>query len=248
VDLFLFPHQDDEYFVAPMLARDPSRARCVFLTAGGYHGAGTAVRNGESSRALRSLGVPADCIVPAGEGPGVPDNALAAHLPAVFGWLLAEQAAGVERVIVPAWEGGHPDHDAACLLGHALAADSGGLPVCEFAAYRAHPVVPYFYTVMKPLPSRTAEAGPGSADRFSPANFALFRYYPSQWKTWLGLLPPLLCNFLAGGKTGIYEARRRDFGLRPHEGKLYYEYRGWNTFDRFLAQTGEFRRAHPDFP
>jgi len=246
VDLFLFPHQDDEYFVAPWLARDPARARCVFLTTGDFHGTRAAVRNAESLRALRSLGITDGRTVFAGEELGVADNDLAAHLPAVFAWLKAEQSAGVENVIVPAWEGGHPDHDAACLLGHALAAASGGLPVHEFAAYRAHPAVPYFYKVMQPLP----DAGPASgfAERFTPKTFALFRFYPSQWKTWLGLLPPLLLNFLAGGRTGLYRAGHRDFGIRPHAGKLYYEYRGWNTFDRFLAQTEEFRRAHLPVP
>ncbi len=246
MDLFLFPHQDDEYFVAPRLARHPSRARCVFLTTGDFHGTRAAVRNAESLRALRSLGITDGRTVFAGEELGVADNDLAAHLPAVFAWLKAEQSAGVENVIVPAWEGGHPDHDAACLLGHALAAASGGLPVHEFAAYRAHPAVPYFYKVMQPLP----DAGPASesAGRFTPKTFALFRFYPSQWRTWLGLLPPLLLNFLAGGRTGLYRAGRRDFGIRPHAGKLYYEYRGWNTFDRFLAQTEEFRRAHLPVP
>ena len=248
MDLFLFPHQDDEYFVAPRLARDPSRARCVFLTAGDYHGVGAAVRNAESLRALRRLGIGAGRIVFAGAELHVPDNGLAAHLPAVFEWLSARQARGVENVVVPAWEGGHPDHDAACLLGHALAARAGGVPVWEFAAYRAHPFVPYGYRVMKPLPGGVAVDTSRAPDRFAWGTFTLFRCYPSQWKTWLGLLPPLLLNFLAGGRTGLYRAGRRDFGVRPHAGKLYYEYRGWNTFDGFLAQTEEFRRAKPNLP
>ena len=243
MDLFLFPHQDDEYFVAPMLAGAPSRARCVFLTTGDHHGVGAVVRNDESLRALRCLGIAADQIVFAGAELRVPDNGLAAHLPAVFEWLSARYSRGVENVIAPAWEGGHPDHDAACLLGHALAAKWGGVPVWEFAAYRAHPAVPYFYEVMKPLPGAAAGDASGSAGRFTRKTFALFRSYPSQWKTWLGLFPPLLLNFLAGGRTGLYRAGHRDFGVRPHAGKLYYEYRGWNTFDGFLAQTEEFRRA-----
>ncbi len=248
MDLFLFPHQDDEYFVAPRLARAPSRARCVFLTTGDFHGTRAAVRHGESARALRSLGIAEDRMIFAGEERCVPDNELAAHLPAVFAWLAAGPAADAENVIVPAWEGGHPDHDAACLLGHALASASGGMPVCEFAAYRAHPTVPYFYKVMKPLPGAVASPATGRAVRFTTKTFALFRFYPSQWRTWLGLFPPLLVNFLAGGRTGLYRAGRRDFGVRPHGGKLYYEYRGWNTFDRFLAQTEEFRRTHWPVP
>ena len=239
MDLFLFPHQDDEYFVAPFLQQRHARARCVFLTTGDFHGASGAVRNAESRRALRLLGVPEHRIDFAGDRLRVPDNGLAARLTEVFARLQSDHGRDLENVITPAWEGGHPDHDAACLLGHALAARSGGVPVREFAAYRAHPVVPYFYKVMKPLPGAAADGV-----RFTRENFGLFRCYPSQWRTWLGLFPPLLVNYLAGGRTGLYRAGRRDFGVRPHGGRLYYEYRGWNTFDRFLAQTEEFRRIH----
>jgi hypothetical protein len=244
VNLFLLAHQDDEYFVAPLLAEDPANAQCVFLTMGDFHGTSCAVRNAESMRALRSLGVPEEQIVFAGEKLRVPDNDLASHLSSVLAWL-GEECAGAETVFAPAYEGGHPDHDAACLLGHAFAAQVGALPVFEFAAYRAHPLVPYFFEVMKPVPDGTAEATNGPAGRFNWKSFTLFRFYPSQWRTWLGLLPPLVVNFVAGGRTGIRRVGRRDFGVRPHAGKLYYEYRGWNTFDRFLAQTEEFRRVNP---
>lgn len=247
MNLFLLAHQDDEYFVAPLLAEDPSNARCVFLTMGDFHGTSCTVRNAESRRALRSLGVADEQIVFAGEKLRVPDNDLASHLPSVSAWLDAE-CGNVKTIFAPAYEGGHPDHDAACLLGHAFAARSGGIPVLEFAAYRAHPWLPHYFGVMmlpKGLPT-DAVALPKA--RFSPKSFVLFRYYPSQWKTWLGLLPPLICHYLAGGRTGIYRAANRDFRIRPHEGKLYYEYRRWSTFDRFRAQTESFRREHLTAP
>jgi hypothetical protein len=244
VDLFLFPHQDDEYFVGPLLERTPARARCVFLTDGGYRGTGHGVRNNESLRALRRLGVAADQIVFAAEELDIRDNDLASSLPAAFARLTADGTAGVERIVVPAYEGGHPDHDAACLLGHALASRWGGIPVLEFAAYRAHPFVPHFYSVMSPLPGRIAAGSPPPRERFSWGTFTLFRCYPSQWRTWAGLLPPLVLNFLAGRRAGIYSAPLTDFRRRPHEGKLYYEYRDWSTFERFVGQTEEFRRAH----
>ncbi len=247
MNLFLFAHQDDEYFVAPLLAEDPANARCVFLTMGDFHGTNCAVRNAESRRALRSLGVTEEQVFFAGEKLRVPDNNLSSHLPSVLAWL-SDECSGAEKVFAPAYEGGHPDHDAACLLGHAFAAQVGAVPVIEFAAYRAHRVVPHFFEVMKPLPDGAAATATGPAGRFTWKTFTLFRFYPSQWRTWLGLLPPLVLNFLAGGRTGIYGAGRRDFGARPHAGKLYYEYRGWNTFDHFLVQTGEFRRAHLNVP
>jgi len=243
VNLFLFAHQDDEYFVAPLLAEDPANARCVFLTMGDFHGTNCAVRNAESRRALRSLGVTEEQVFFAGEKLRVPDNDLASHLPSVLAWL-SDECSGAETVFAPAYEGGHPDHDAACLLGYAFAARAGGIPVLEFAAYRAHPWLPYYFEVMRRPKGTRMDAAALPKARFSPKTFFLFRRYPSQWKTWLGLLPPLFFHYLAGGKTGIYRAANRDFRVRPHEGKLYYEYRGWSTFGRFLAQTESFRRDH----
>ena len=243
MNLFLFAHQDDEYFVAPLLAKDPAKALCVFLTMGDFHGTSCAVRNAESRRALRSLGVADEQIVFAGEKLGVPDNDLASHLPSVFAWLDTE-CTGAKTVFAPAYEGGHPDHDAACLLGYALAARAGGIPVLEFAAYRAHPWLPHYFEVMRVPEGKKADAVALPKARFSPKTFSLFRCYPSQWKTWLGLLPPLTFHYLTGGKTGIYRAANRDFHVRPHEGKLYYEYRRWNTFERFREQTESFRREH----
>ncbi len=243
MNLFLFAHQDDEYFVAPFLEREPARARCVFLTMGDFHGTSCAVRNAESLRALRSLGVPEEHILFAGEKLRVPDNDLVSHLPAALALLLAE-CGGAQTVIAPAYEGGHPDHDAACLLGHAFAARAGGPPVLEFAAYRAHSWLPHYYTVMQLPEDRKREEASLPMARFSPRNFFLFRFYPSQWRTWLGLLPPLLSRYLTNGNAGIYPARQRDFRIRPHEGKLYYEYRRWSTFERFGARTEQFRRIN----
>ena len=243
MNLFLLAHQDDEYFVAPLLAEDPANARCVFLTMGDFHGTSCAVRNAESRRALRSLGLADGQIVFAGEKLRVPDNDLASHLPSVFAWLNAE-CAGAKAIFAPAYEGGHPDHDAACLLGYALAARAGGVPLLEFAAYRAHPWLPHYFEVMRVPGESRADAVALPKARFSPKTFVLFRYYPSQWKTWLGLLPPLTFHYLGGGKTGIYRAAKRDFRIRPHEGKLYYEYRRWSTFESFRAQTEPFRREH----
>lgn len=243
MNLFLFAHQDDEYFVAPFLEQDPARALCVFLTMGDFHGTSCAVRNAESMRALRSLGVPAERIVFAGEKLRVPDNDLVSHLTPLLAWLRAE-CSSATTVVAPAYEGGHPDHDAACLLGHAFAAQSGGLPLLEFAAYRAHSWLPHYYEVMRIPREAQREGASLPTARFSPKTLLLFRSYPSQWKTWLGLLPPLFSHYLAGGKTGIYPAERRDFRIRPHEGSLYYEYRRWNTFERFRAQTEDFRRTY----
>ena len=90
-----------------------------------------ATRAEELDAALVALGT-----APTRIGYGVPDQELVEHLPMLIGRLMAD-CAGVSAVATHAYEGGHPDHDAAALLVRA-AADRLGVPVVEFASYNLH--------------------------------------------------------------------------------------------------------------
>jgi hypothetical protein len=245
LNLFLFPHQDDEYFVAPLLADEPARARCFFLTKGDFHGCDPAVRNKESVRALNVLGVPRENIMFLGEELEIPDNRLMFHLETVSHSLKAEirNPSGLKKIYVPAYEGGHPDHDAASILGAALGFELDR-PVFEFYAYHAHPQIPYFFEVMKPTGMRREGSFQVNGATFSFRTFWLFRFYPSQWKTWLGLLPQLCLRCLRDRRIFLHPSRREDFDSRPHPGTLYYECRGWTTFSTFAEQTKKFRKKY----
>ncbi|MGH9486294.1 MAG: PIG-L deacetylase family protein [Terriglobales bacterium] len=66
-----------------------------------------------------------------------PDQALALHLDAAAAWLERQIAPAMpELVLAPAFEGGHPDHDAANVLA-AVIARPLGIPVWEYALYTA---------------------------------------------------------------------------------------------------------------
>lgn len=84
-------------------------------------------RRGEARAAAAALGIEAVSFC------GWPSRSLKAHVGAAaerIAALLSERA--IDAVWVPAWEGGHQDHDAANFLAARVA---GGRPVTEFAEY-----------------------------------------------------------------------------------------------------------------
>src|SRR5436190_387504 len=82
------------------------------------YGASTAaVRNKESAKVLSSLGVNSDTINWLGTDRRVPNLRLHLYLQQVLDYLLSlVQRIEIASIFAPAWEGGHPDHDAAALL------------------------------------------------------------------------------------------------------------------------------------
>lgn len=90
-----------------------------------------AARAEELEAALVALGA-----TPARIGYGVPDQEAVDHLPLLTQRLTAD-CASVGVIATHAYEGGHPDHDAAALAVR-VAADRLGVPVVEFASYNLH--------------------------------------------------------------------------------------------------------------
>lgn len=90
-----------------------------------------AARAGELDAALAALGA-----TPMRIGYGVPDQEAVDHLPFLIERLTVD-CAGVGAIATHAYEGGHPDHDAAALAVR-VAADRLGVPVVEFASYNLH--------------------------------------------------------------------------------------------------------------
>jgi LmbE family N-acetylglucosaminyl deacetylase len=91
----------------------------------------TAARAEELDAALVALGA-----TPVRIAYGVPDQEAVDHLPSIVERLIVD-CAGVEAIATHAYEGGHPDHDAAALSVR-IAADRLGVPVVEFASYNLH--------------------------------------------------------------------------------------------------------------
>jgi LmbE family N-acetylglucosaminyl deacetylase len=240
--LFLLPHQDDEFFAMPVIADELKRGhrvRCVYLTTGSNRLRAN-VRNAESLEALSRLGVAAEHVEFLGAAAGVPDGALHLHLAALHDTLrpLLRQ---VTRLVCPAWEGGHQDHDAACLLTTALAHEAGLLEnTWEFSLYQGATTFGRFFSVMTQV-SRAGNARRYSWSRLEGARMAAFcRRYPSQWKTWLGIAAPATLAMVGKRELWLNPADPSRVTRPPHPGRLLYERYGRTTYLDFERQTRDY--------
>ncbi|EIM25606.1 PIG-L deacetylase family protein [Microvirga lotononidis] len=252
-DLFLLPHQDDEFGAFFLIDSSLSLGRTpiiIFLTNGEYGRATTDQRNAESSKVLRQLGVDSERIWYLGTSSAIKDQGLAESLETIFDAVLAAlnqygKPLTIKSVYAPSWEGGHPDHDAAALLaiaiGRALCRESH---VYQFPLYNSNKKIFFPYTVLKPI----LEAGPVKELRI-PAKrrlkyLKLCADYKSQWRTFIGLVPFIFTQYVTRGTQQIQALTALTTSGRPHRGPLLYERRGWQTWGKFEQKVAAFRQKH----
>jgi len=248
--VFTFAHQDDEYgvfHVIEELVRSGGKAVCLYLTNGAFAGQPMARRNAESLRALRALGVDAADVHFLGGEHAIPDGELHLHLDTAYRSVLAvvQRYERVDDLFVLAWEGGHQDHDAAHLVGMALAVQLGLLDrTRQFPLYNGSGLPWILFRVLAPLP----ENGPVIASRIPwrmRLSYALGCVsYPSQLKTWIGLFPFMFLDLVFAGVQRLQPVSIERLALRPHAGRLLYERRGALSWDRFREVTRAFVARH----
>jgi LmbE family N-acetylglucosaminyl deacetylase len=247
VVVFLFAHQDDEYPINARIRFEVKRGAeviCLYLTDGEGRGVSSAVRNAESVGVLTSYGVAQASILFPGLELGIRDGHLMREVDSiavVVAELLAPLSVRIEAIFIPAWEGGHPDHDAVHLIGLDAANSIGVSGKCwEYSLYNSYGTR-HFFRVMKHLDR------PGIVKRdlsFRESIVSAFQCwrYPSQLRTWLALFPESLFRWLVlrCERTARVDASWID--RRPHEGTLLYE-RLFNTsHEEFMELTAPIRR------
>jgi len=247
LELFLLAHHDDEVFCAGHLRRaldGGGRVRLLWATAGGLAPARS--RLAEGARVLDVLSLPTSAAVDL----GLPDQHAVEHVGAIareVGRLLDEGHRGGDRrdgddrdgdavVYVPAYEGGHPDHDAVNLAAALAVAARPGLQAVEFPLYRRGP---FGLTVQQPSPA--AGTSPERcvvlplSDSDLALRHALARANASQF---VPSLLPLLALARWAGRGRAEPARplpAHDYARPPHPGRLLYElYTPWR-FARWRA-------------
>lgn len=241
----LLPHQDDEFGAFGVIDRcvDAGLAlRVFYLTDGAASGHSPRVRNAESLDVLGRLGVPPDRVRFLGDELRSPDGHLASNLQDIFGALLASLPPSTSTIYVPAWEGGHPDHDAAALvavaLGHELRIENS---VFQFPLYNAYRCRLLPFAVFNPI----AEAGAVVRQPISRARlrrfFALLHLYRSQRRTFAGLLPFIAHYYATDGAQQCQQLTADIVSARPHPGPLLYEKRKWLDWPRFEGTVSQFR-------
>jgi LmbE family N-acetylglucosaminyl deacetylase len=229
--LFLLAHHDDEVFCAARIERarrQGRRIRLLWATAGGF--APAARRRREGRAVAHLLGLAADEHLSL----GLPDQGAIDHLPQIAE-ALRSLMEGVAGVCVPAYEGGHPDHDAVNLVAARVCA--GGPPVEEFSLYRRQAGG----VAVKPL----FAAEPGPPERFlldGPAlclRRALIRANASQLPE-LAVLGGLAA---AQGRWKMEPVRRlpdHDYGREPQGERPLYEFYTRRRFVEFRAAAAVF--------
>ena len=244
--LFVFAHQDDEFGVYATIAaavRAGERVLCVYVTDGALGGA-PARRDRESLDVLARLGVPAANVQFLGVVHGIGDGRLHERLPIVGAQLVRvlEALPPDARVFVPAWEGGHHDHDALHAVVVTLLAARGRLAHArQFSLYNAAGCPGPFFRVLAPLPAN----GPVERTRL-PLGERLRQLrhclrYPSQRTTWLGLYPFVLWHMLWRGCQSLQPVEPARLAERPHAGRLYYEKRGFLGHDVLQRSLAAWR-------
>lgn len=234
--LFVFAHQDDEVSAAPWIVAElfaGNCVRCVYLTDGASSVAAD-IRDRESLSALQSFGVAREDIFFLSVGGRVSDNQLVDNVGVVSGALfdlVSERPP--KRMYSLAWEGGHPDHDAAHLITLLLSHRLGVKDVWQFSLYNALGVPKPLFRTMRQLPSKMPRRVLKHTLREGMRYAMLCWRYPSQRRTWLGLFPGVFLQRVILRRDEVILFDVDHARKRPHEGELLYE-RLFNTrFERF---------------
>ena len=250
--VFLFAHQDDEAGVFQKILDEQQtghRVLCVYLTDGAANGQSAARRNQESIAVLGRLGVNQSEVTFAGEALHIQDGQLLNHLTSAQKWLedfLAEHNL-ISAMYLPAWEGGHHDHDALHALGVTVALKLGiEHNTWQYALYNAFNCIGPFFRVFLPLEAN----GPIRSNKVSWSNrFKFLRCclsYPSQAVTWFGLFPFMLLHYVFWGTQRIQPISSIRIQQRPHTGSLYYERRKFCMYNELTLAIKSNLTPHSD--
>lgn len=238
-------HPDDEFAVFPWIeaaCRERRAVHCFWLTDGGWGGQDIRRRRAESTAVLRKFGVPPEAMHFIGEQLEIPDGELHARLEQVVP-ALRERFGGLPEaieILVPAWEGGHSDHDATQLA--AIAASLGGKAhLRQFSLYHGAGLSGPWFRVLAPL----AENGPSSSLPLGLSSRlrCMLRCtgYASQWKSFLGLLPFYGLKMFIRRPFVLQDVNFSRTAQKPHQGKLLYERRTPLTWEAFAERTSAYR-------
>ena len=237
-------HQDDEYGIFSQIEAELQAGkwvRCVYAT----HGGAAVIcdqRERESRDVLHRLGVVTNDILFIGRQLSISDGQLYRHVRVWSDWLACflNSDDRVEACYLPAWEGGHPDHDvlhAATLL--LLTARKSPPTIYQYPLYNNWNCLGPFFRVLSPLPynGQVVTRAIDWSSRFRYLWFCLS--YHSQWRSWIGLFPFVAVHYLFRGDQYLQFANLNRIMELPHQRPLYYEIRGfldWSVMRMTITQ------------
>jgi len=243
--LFLFAHQDDEFGVFQKIVDELADGRavyCAYLTDGVPVGYSPKKRNLESISVLMNLGIPRENILFIGEKLSIPDGSLVDNLKKAKDWLLGwlSQVSNIDNIYLPAWEGGHPDHDSLHAIGVIVAKELNLLDfVWQYPLYNGYQCRGQLFRVLLPLPSNSEVINKKIPWRNRYRFIGLTLSYPSQTITWIGLLPFVLFHYVVFGTQSLQRVSLSQILQSPHIGNLYYERRKFCTWKKMSERLRE---------
>ena len=254
VSLFLFPHQDDEFGVFFQIEREQAAGRsvyCVYVT-DGSNTADPHRRNAESRAVLEKLGVPADNIIFLGSKLQISDGQLHTQVKKFLRWFgsFFDAYPSVHACFIPAWEGGHPDHDMLHAATVKLLGWRNQLDIArQYPLYNGYDCRSPLFRALAPLSENGAveQAKLSLRQRLRYLRFCLA--YPSQWKSWIGLFPFVCWRYLIDGKQYLQRPSIDRITQPPHPGTLYYERRSlldWEAMQDAVSRISENIGAERD--
>lgn len=242
----LFAHPDDEFAVFPWIQKalkDGQPVHCIWMTDGGWGGQSISRRREESEKVLLHIGVAREAMHFLGEQDSIPDG----HLHQSMDRARETLHAALQNLpknawwLIPAWEGGHQDHDACHLL--AVETCPAGTPFFQYPLYNGSGLLGPLFRTMSPLRSN----GPiydlpiGWKHRVLYPLYCLG--YRSQWKSFVGLLPFYVLRMFQRRPFRIQPVEPTATRRRPHAGKLLYERRGGPSWEEFRTKVQNGRRV-----
>lgn len=243
MNLFLLPHQDDEYGVFSILeklAAAQEQVTVAYLTTGTLDGRPSVRRNDESLSVLKHLGIDRKDVLFIGESIGIPDSQLWRYIDGAIAGLLDRLSDGhrVSSIYTPAWEGGHQDHDAAYIIACYLAQEFACVQSSrQFPLYNGRGLPGPMWRTFDPM---SANGEVHSATIPWRARFRYLLYclsYRSQLRTWMGLLPMYALSLMLKGKQFLQPLVPLRLKEEPHSGTCLYERRGFCSRAQFVYHT-----------
>lgn len=244
--LFYFAHQDDECGVFQLIEDELSsgaQVHCFYYTSGTFSGLPSAGRNQESINILLKLGVDRDKIHFVGADYKIADCKLVDHLNFVFddSYNFLNKIKVPCKIYVPAFEGGHPDHDA-LHVAVALAAKKNCIleNAFQYALYNGDRCFGPMFRVLSPLRKNgnVFRSKISLKNRFRYLKFCLS--YPSQLKSWIGLFPFFLLHYLLNGHQMWQSISLKRLSERQHSGELYFARRRFCDEEYFRDKVSAF--------
>ena len=226
--LVLLPHNDDEFFLAPLLEEWKNSNDTVFiayLSYGSIYGVSNGVRKKESEKFLSKYSIRAENIIYPSEQLNVFDGHVIDELNSLYIFLIEKyKKIKLDKMIIPAWEGGHHDHDSVHVLGVAVALKCRIHDIYEFSIYNRWKTIGPLFNVMKIIKRNKIWEVKIKKIQALKYIYRIF-IFRSQLKTFLGLFPGIVYAYLIKGRIELNRVEKYNYLSPPHGGQLLYERR-----------------------